>query len=315
MSAQVSASCRVEDPVRVWLSGVVAVAVVSLFHFFGNAADVSRFGSSAFGWMVTRWGDATVSVGDYSHGWILPLVSLFAIWQRRLDFAAAQRQVCWPGLWLVAFALVMHFTGFRAQQPRISLAAFILLAWSIPLFLEGKQVAKLLVFPCAYLLFCIPLNFLDELSFHLRMIVTVVSSIVLNGLGVATERVGSALFCSSAGGIFSLDVADPCSGIRSLLAITALAAGYSYFTQKVLWKKWVLFLLSIPMAVAGNIARVITIGIVAHVFGQKRAMDFYHDYSGYIVFVVVILLLMGVGDVLGHRSTSGINKVSKGQHS
>ncbi|MDD4870774.1 MAG: exosortase/archaeosortase family protein [Kiritimatiellae bacterium] len=275
--------------------------VVLIFHFQGNTTDVRLFSKSLFKWMIIRWSDATISLGTYSHGWLIPIVSVVAIWFRRKELLVAEEKVCWRGLWVIVFALVLHLLGARAQQPRISLVGFVILIWAIPLFLQGWQVARLLIFPCAYLIFCIPLNFLDELSFYLRVIVTKTSVILLNGLGIATENVGTAIF-SSAGGGFSLDVADPCSGIRSLLAITALAAAYAYFSQSILWKKWILFLLSIPLAVIGNIVRVLTIGVLAYFCGQKTAVNFYHDFSGYLVMIVVILLLMWLGDMLEGKS-------------
>lgn len=285
----------------VWLFVLlIATLVTILFQFQGNTADVRLFGRSVFGWMVARWGDATVSVGTYSHGWLIPIVSLVAVWFKRRQLMAVEKKIFWKGLWVIAFALVLHLAGVRAQQPRISLLAFVLLLWAVPLFLQGVGVARLILFPCAYLLFCIPLNFLDELSFYLRMISAVVSVGLLNGVGIASERVGSAIY-STAGGGFSLDVADPCSGIRSLLAITALAAAYAHFSQKVPWKKWVLFFASVPLAVIGNIVRIVTIGVVAHFYGQNAAVGFYHDYSGYIVLVIVVMLLIGLGDLLERK--------------
>lgn len=289
------------NPLSLFLVVLVIAIVIILFHLQGNTADVRLFGKSLFKWMIIRWGDATVSLGSYSHGWLIPVVSIAAIWFKRRELLDAEKKVCWHGLWVVVFALVLHLLGARAQQPRISLVGFVLLMWGIPLFLQGWQVARLLLFPCAYLIFCIPLNFLDELSFYLRIVVTKTSVILLNGLGVATENVGTAIF-SSAGGGFNLDVADPCSGIRSLLAITALSAAYAHFTQSVLWKKWALFLLSIPLAVIGNIVRVLTIGILAYFRGQKVALDFYHDFSGYLVMIVVVFLLVWFGDMLGGKS-------------
>ena len=147
------------------------------------------------------------------------------------------------------------------------------------------------------MIFCIPLNFLDALAFPLRMVSTVMSTSLLNGLGIAAERAGTAIKSAAAGG-FEFDVADPCSGLRSLLAMTALTAVYAYFTQKTLLKKWLLFAASIPLAVIGNIARVTTVALVAEAFGQPMALGLYHDYSGYVIFGVAIALMIGIGSLL-----------------
>jgi exosortase len=95
-----------------------------------------------------------------------------------------------------------------------------------------------------------------------------------------------------------LEVADPCSGIRSLVALVALTSLYGYVTMSRIWKKWVLFLSSIPLAVVGNLARITTVALVAQGFGQDLAMKVYHDYSGYIVFSLAILCMIGLGATL-----------------
>jgi exosortase len=92
-----------------------------------------------------------------------------------------------------------------------------------------------------------------------------------------------------------MDVADPCSGLRSLLAMTALTAVYAFFTQKTLLKKWILFMASIPLAVIGNIARIVTIAIVSEAIGGKVAIGLYHDFSGYILFTASITMMVLIG--------------------
>jgi exosortase len=183
------------------------------------------------------------------------------------------------------------------QQTRISLMSLVLLFWGIPFYLFGWQLAKKLIFPCSYLVFCIPLNFLDVIAFPLRILSSSLATGILNGLGIGAVRSGTAIYSTVAGG-FEFDVADPCSGLRSLLAMTALTAVYAYFTQKTLLKQWILFIASIPLAVAGNIARIVTIAIMAEAFGGKFALTLYHDYSGYILFTAAISLMVVIGALL-----------------
>ena len=271
-----------------------------LYVLHGNAEDVSFRGRSAIRWMVARWSGAG---GDLSHGWLIPLVSAFVIWRKRGDFAAADKQVYWLGLFVVAAALLLHLAGIRAQLTRVSLSSLILLLWGIPLFLFGRPTAKLLVFPCAYLFFCIPLSFLDSLTFPLRMLASATASFLLGGLGVPIVRVGTVIHSATPGG-FALDVADACSGLRYVLAMLALAAAYAYLTQPTLARKWLLFAAALPVAVAANVFRILAIGIVAQLFGEEAAVGLYHDYSGYIVFAIGILLVMSVGSLL----ESGISR-------
>ena len=180
------------------------------------------------------------------------------------------------------------------QQTRISLISLILLLWGIPLYFFGWKLAKILIFPCAYLIFCVPLNFLDALSGPLQMVATSMAHGLLNGLGIECERVGTQLMSP----FFRLNVDAPCSGLRSLLAMTALSAVYAYYTQKSFVAKWLLFLASIPIAVAGNIGRIISIALVSITAGQQFGTGLHHDWSGYVLFALAISLMIGFGKLL-----------------
>jgi exosortase len=283
-----------DELVRLGLVAVMVGMAFVMFHLQGNTTDIRVYGRSALLWMVHRWNE---SGGDFSHGWLIPFVSIGILWHRRREIAAASRATNRVGLAVVILALLLHWLGAKAQQTRLSLMGLVLLIWGVPFYLYGWGVARILLFPCAYLIFCIPLNFLDSLTFPLRIFVTVITTGILNGLGIAAERSGSAIHSLAAGG-FSFDVADPCSGLRSLLAMTALTAVYAYLTQKTLLKKWLLFLASIPLAIIGNMARITTVALVAEAFGQQLALGIYHDYSGYVVFTVAITLMVGLGSLL-----------------
>ena len=288
------ASLTRDEVARIALASLIVGLGFILFHFQGNTTDIRAFGRSAILWMVERWADIGI---DMSHGWMIPPVSAVLIWLRRRELVAARKQVSRAGLAVVIFALLLHWLGAKAQQTRLSLAGLILLMWGVPFYFYGWELAKVLIFPCAYLAFCIPINFLDSFTFPLRIFATVVATAILNGLGIPVERSGSSIHSFAAGG-FSLDVADPCSGLRSLLAMTALTAVYAYLTQPTLVRKWLLFLCSIPLAIVGNMARIITIALVAQAFGQELAVGIYHDYSGYVVFAVAITLMVAVGALL-----------------
>ena len=282
-------------PVDTVLTAVLALcALILLYGVQGNAQEAHRLGPSVIGWMAMRWSG---SGGDLSHGWLIPLVSAYLLWRRRRELAGARKQPCGAGLAVVALALVLHWIGFRTQLTRLSILSMILLLWGIPLTLLGRQVARLLLFPCAYLLFCIPLSFLDSVTVSLRIIASTISTVLLNGLGIAATQSGTAIY-SAAGGGFDFDVADACSGLRSLLAMTALTAVYAYLTQEGQWRKWVLFLCAVPLAMLGNVVRIVTIALVAGGFGVDVAMKIYHNLSGFIVFTVAILAMMGVGRLL-----------------
>jgi exosortase len=185
--------------------------------------------------------------------------------------------------------------GIKAVEPRTVVFSFVVLLYGLALSLGGRQLYRLLFFPITFLLLMIPLNFLDEfVGFPLRIMVTQASTSVLNWCGIETFRRGTAIYSS----VFHFDVADPCSGIRSLMALTTVTAAYAYVTQHVQWKRWVLFLSSMPLAVLGNMARVTSIAMVAQVYGQELASKAYHEYSGYIVFGVALSAMVIIGLLL-----------------
>ena len=99
-------------------------------------------------------------------------------------------------------------------------------------------------------------------------------------------------------GAFSIDVAEPCSGMRSLFAMMALTAAYSYFTQPTWFRRGLLFVLAIPIAVLGNVSRILSIVAIAATCSSDFATGFYHDYSGYVVFLVAVFLMVVTGGLI-----------------
>lgn len=242
-------------------------------------------------WLTNTWSAAE----DMQHGWLIPLVSVYVLWSRRKELAESAGAPDRRGLLAVAFGVLLIWIGLKAEQARVHLIALAWLFWAVPFALWGRRVARLLVFPASFLLLAMPLGtVVTFFTVRLRLMAAGVAAGVLNGLGIEVQRMGTGLH-SMAGEGFNLDVADPCSGLRSIFALTALTAIYAFLTQKSLWQKWMLFLCSVPLAVVGNVVRIIAIAVVARIWGQKAATGFYHDYSGYVVFVVAILLMMEAG--------------------
>ncbi len=299
-------------PLReVGLAVLATVGVFVLFHFWGNRSNIGMEPRSLLVWISHQW---LSSKGDFSHGWIMPLISLWIVWSKRDELIQAQSHRSLMGLTLLISSLLLHWAALRSQQPRVSLIALVGVIWSIPFYLYGSSVAKSILFPCGYLLLCFTSYLMVSLAFPLRLLSSAASALVLNGLGISAIRNGTAIY-SAAGGGFNFDVADPCSGLRSLVVMTALAAPFAYFTQKTILKRWLLFALSIPLAMFANMVRIVTVALVAQGFGQERAMTLYHDYSGYILFTVAILSLIGTGSLLNINYAKVLRKwKSKDEH-
>lgn len=268
---------------------VVCGGLFFLFHLHGNSQEVATCRHSLFLWLNSRW------TGDYAYCLFLPLGSLLALWMQRKALAAAPKKVAWWGVLPLAAGLFLHWAGVLAQQPRVSVAGLILVLWGLPTLMYGGEVAKRLLFPCGYLFMAIPLNFIDSMTAPLRIFATKVAAFVLNGVGIAVTRVGSGIFSADGN---SFNVAPECSGLRSLLAMTALIGFYAWYSQKTQWKKWTLFVLSIPIAIAANVCRIVLVVVVANFWGQELAMGLWHDYSGYPIFLISIVLVLLMDRVL-----------------
>lgn len=251
---------------------------------------------------------------DMSHGWVVPFVSLFAMWRQRLEFRRVAGMPSLTGAACVMFFLAVAWFGGRGEQTRVEQVSFIGLVWAIPFAFWGRGVERLMRFPAAYLIFTIPMSSLvDVFTIHLRMASVAMATGLLNGLGMAVERSGTAIFSHVPGGTFNVDVAEPCSGIRSLFAMMTLMAAYAYFTQKGFWTRLLLFACSVPIAMLGNMVRIMSICGVASWLGQDVATGYYHDYSGFVTFAVGICLMFSFGDWL--KKVSGRGRLSGRQTS
>ncbi len=276
---------------RILVGAVGALVFYAYFISKTCASGVNPL--SLFAWLRVYWKGE-----DYSYGPVVPMVAagLF-VWKWRKTLHRKPLSTANSGLVVILAGVTIYWIGVKAANPRLVAGSLEVLIFGLILYLAGWEWAKELWFPCAFLFFMIPFNFLDQYSFQLRIFVAQISTSLLNGLGVDVYREGTGIY-STASRFLPLEVADPCSGIRSLMALMALTSLYGYVTMDQPWKKWVLFLSSVPLAVVGNLVRITTVALVAQGFGQDWAMKIYHDYSGYIVFSLAILCMIGLGALL-----------------
>lgn len=275
-----------QDWIRIGLGAVLVWLV-----YYGYWGLEIHPGNTCYTWLTGHWRVTS----NYSHGPLIPLIAAgLVVWKRRELMNAAIQPVNW-GILLIAFAMITYYLGAKGTQPRLVVFSFVLLLYGLTLSLAGRHLFRALFFPISFLLLMIPLDFLDQqIGFPLRMFVAQAATGLLNWLGIETIRNGTGIYSS----VFQFDVADPCSGIRSLMALTTVTAAYGYVTQSKQWKRWVLFLSAMPLAVLGNLMRVISIALVAQVYGQEVATKAYHDYSGYIVFGVALSAMVVTGVLL-----------------
>lgn len=288
-----------------------AVCLGVLWLLFGVNPYAFGYGShmvSILHFANTMWSGGE----DWQHCYLVPFAvgAMVYFERRRLPAVALERS--WVGLGLLMFGLFVYWVGYRADNIYVGYASFQLITGGMILWLMGWTWARALFIPWAFLVFLYPLAFLDNvLAFPLRMVMSEASVQVLNIIGIATIKSGTAILSAPdtlaglrAGAKFSVDVADPCSGIRSLFALMMVSALYGFFTQKEMWKKAVLFLCSIPLAILGNLARILmlTLGTIAMgpeiAIGTLEDPSFFHMLAGYLVFAVALAGMLGIGWVL-----------------
>ena len=175
--------------------------------------------------------------------------------------------------------LVVGSVGAELFLQRFSLV--VVLAGLVWLIL-GTAFLRELLFPLAFLVFMIPLPaiVMNAIAFPLQLFAAQSATFCMEVAGIPVLREGNTIVLSNT----TLEVVEACSGIRSLQALLALGAVYGYFTQKVVWKRWALLFLSIPIAIAANAFRVAGTGFLAHFIGPEAAQGFYHSFAGWIVF-------------------------------
>ena len=234
---------------------------------------------------------------DMSYAWYVPLFSLYVLWRERNEIVKSLSSPSIAGALSSLPFLAMGFLGVRGLQIRFEIVAVVGLFITLPWAFFGFNTAKKMLFPAGFLLFCLPLStFLDIITIHLRLFATSVAYGALQGFGAEIIKRGTMLMASD--GSFSIDIAEPCSGLRSLFALMALTVAYAYFTQPTWPRRIILSALSVPIAVAGNVMRIFTICLVGKYASSEFATGFYHDYSGFVIFFVAIMLMVACGEAI-----------------
>ena len=267
-----------------WFFFSLAAVWVVLFTLLGNATF--RVDTPSLpAWMFNVYTSPDV---DDGHGVLIPFVVLCLYWWKRKELVAGPLGLWSPAIGIIAFALLIHFVGFVAQQQRLSVIAFLLGIYGLTGLAWGKHWLKTSFFPFFLLIFCVPVGeYADPLTMPLRLLVSKIVEIIAHlGLSPDLIREGTRLF--DAQHTFAYEVAAPCSGIHSLVALLALATIYGFVVFKARWKRLVMMAVALPLSIFGNVVRLCFTIAVAETLGQSagKAVE---TYAGYITFGVAII--------------------------
>jgi exosortase len=237
--------------------------------------------------LVYDWGHDD----NYSHGFLIVPLALYFVWERRARLDALPTRPAWFGLIVVAGSLAVLLAGLLGAELFLTRISILGTVAGIVLFLFGWAQLRALAFPIAFLLLMIPLPAIifNQITFPLQLLASQAGESVISAAGIPVLREGNLIVLAHT----TLEVAEACSGIRSLITLITLALVYGYFADSRTWVRVGLVASAVPIAIIANGARVAGTGIAAHWFGREAAEGFFHEFSGWIVFLIAFAMMLG----------------------
>ena len=262
-------------PKRPWIAGGFVLLVVAFGVLYREVLSK----------LVSDW----ASDDNYSHGFLIVPIAAYLAWERRSRLLAAPPRPSSLGLILVIGSFLVLMAGVLGAElflARISMLG--VLAGSI-VFVLGWHHLRILAFPIAFLVLMVPLPAIvfNQIAFPLQLLASQVGEASLSAVGIPVLREGNVMIMANT----SLEVAEACSGIRSLISLLTLGLVFGYFIDPRGWVRAGIALATIPIAVIANGVRVAGTGIAAHAYGPAAAEGFFHEFSGWLVFVFAFSLL------------------------
>lgn len=258
---------------RSWWQTIVLVGLMGWLYF----PILSR--------LVGQWWNDP----NFSHGFFVPAFSLFILWQDRNRFLSLPRRPSSWGLAILVAGLAVLVVGSLGAELFLSRVSFLVVIAGLVVFFLGWNYLRAVLFPWAFLLLMIPIPAIifNQITFPLQILASKVAATVLPWLGVPVLREGNIINLPA----MPLEVAQACSGIRSLLSLGTLAVIYGYLMETRNGMRTVLALASIPIAVVANSLRIVGTGLLVQYWDPDKAEGFFHAFSGWLIFVVSLGLL------------------------
>ena len=234
---------------------------------------------------------------DNSHGFLVPFFAAFLVWEKRSTLRAVKIAPAWSGIPVMLFGLIVLLLGVYGSELFLSRIPMLLVAAGLVLCLGGAQLLKELRFALLVLLLAIPLPAIiyNQITFPLQILASKLASNLLPLFGVPVLREGNIIELPA----MKLEVAEACSGIRSLMSLFTLAVFYGYFMERSNARRIILVLASIPIAIAANAVRILGTGLCVQYWDPDKALGFFHEFSGWVIFLVSLVCLFVV-----HRAMS-----------
>ncbi len=243
--------------------------------------------------LVTDWWQ----IPDFSHGFLVPLFAAYLVWEKRKALSQAPIAPSSSGIPIIVVGLILLLLGSYGAELFLSRVSLVILMAGLVLCFGGWALMKQLRFPLLVLLLAIPIPSIlfNEITLPLQILASKLASALLPLFGVPVLREGNVIELPS----MKLEVAEACSGIRSLMSLFTLSVFYSYFLERSLLRRFLLVLASIPIAIAANAVRILGTGLCVQYWDPDKALGFFHEFSGWVMFIVSLGCLFIV-----HRAMS-----------
>jgi exosortase len=246
----------------------------------------------ALAWLVESW----VSNPYYTHGFLVPLVAALLAWRQWPRLAAEPRRgATWPGVSLTLASLTAIIWGMRWQNYVVVSLALVALLAGILLYLEGWPRLRHWLFPLLFLALMVPLPFMDIVSPWFESATARWATALARLVGISATQQGGEITLPNT----VIVVGAPCSGLRSLVAMVTLSVAWVYLVEGRLAAKALMLAAAVPLVLLSNVLRIALLLVISISFGQEVALTYYHDWSGLVLFLMALGLLLILGKVLG----------------
>jgi exosortase len=255
------------------------------------------YGQAAIIFLLAAWLYAPFVLGlarqwwqdpNYTHGFFVPVFALFLLWERRAKLAALRIQPAWSGLVMLLFALRALILGTNKSEFLLYRISVLLFIAGVVVFLAGWKHLAAISFPLAFLVLMIPSStLLEQITFPLQIIASKSASFLLMLAGVPAIREGNIILLPTA----RLEVAEACSGIRSLFSLLTLTIVYGYLAETRIGVRVLLALMAVPISILANALRIAFTGLLVENWGVERAQGTIHMLSGWLVFAASLALV------------------------
>lgn len=227
---------------------------------------------------------------DYAHGFFVPLFSGYLLWHQRARWVNSELKPSNFGFLVMVAGVVLLLGGSLGAELFTSRFSLLVLLAGMALYLGGWKMLRTVSFPLSFLVFMIPLPALiyNQITFPLQLLASRVATSWLEFMQVPVFREGNVLNLPN----YSLEIVEACSGVRSLATLISLAVAYGYLVDRRRWVRYMLPVLMVPIAIISNATRIVGTGFLTYHFGPQAAQGFFHEFSGWIIFLVALVLMV-----------------------